>query len=312
MGTPDFAVPILRKLVETGYKPILCITQPDKPQGRNRKLSAPVVKEIALELGIEVLQPENINSKDAISLIHHHHPELIITVAYGGYIGREIRNIPLLAAINIHPSLLPKYRGATPINACLWEGEKNTGVSIFRLAAKMDAGPILYQTSYSIQENDNYNILLGKLSRQSSEDVIQLIHNFEENKLVEKPQDNNIVSYCKKLEKEDLIIHWNNKAKDIHNQVRALAEKPGASTVFRNKPLKIISTKILPDKSDEIPGTVIEIIRNIGIIAATGDFCILIETLQPAGKKIMSSHDFHLGARIDIGEIFGEVNGHKQ
>ncbi len=312
MGTPDFAVPILQKLAKTEYKPVLCITQPDKPQGRNRKVSSPIVKEIALKAGIEVMQPADINSRETINLIRYLQPELIITAAYGGYIGREIRKIPLLGAVNIHPSLLPKYRGATPVNACLWDGEKITGVSIFRLVAKMDAGPILHQTGYSIQENDNYTILLEKLSRQAAEDIIHLIRNYEEGKVEEKFQDDNLASHCKKLEKEDFIIHWSNKAEDIHNQVRALAEKPGASTLIRNKPLKIISTRILAEKSNQVPGTVVEIVKNSGIIVTSGDYCILIENLQPAGKKIMSAYDYHLGARIVIGEIFGNDNGYKQ
>jgi len=311
MGTPQFAVPALQLLSDNGYKPVLCVTQPDKPQGRKQRMTAPVLKQKAQELGIAVMQPENINSMESIEQIRGMVPDLIVTAAYGGYIGRELRKIAIAGAINIHPSLLPVYRGATPVNASLWAGDKITGVTIFKLVAKMDAGPVLSQSSYKIQEDDNYNILLAKLAEQGASDLLKLIVKIESGNVVETVQAKEKVSYCHKLMKEDLQINWANEAEHIYNQVRALAEKPGATTKFRNKPIKIISAKLTKQKTEAVAGSVIEIIKNQGIVVAAGNEQILITRLQPAGKKIMTGYDYNLGARIVIGEKFGEADGNE-
>jgi len=309
MGTPQFAVPALQQLTEKGYKPLLCVTQPDKPQGRKRRLTAPVIKQRALELSIPVIQPENINDQETLEFIKELNPDLIITAAYGGYIGRTLRKLPKLGAINIHPSLLPLWRGASPVNASLWTGDQETGVTIFRLVAKMDAGPMLYQSIYTIKEEDNYTKLLEKLAIAGAEDLIKLIHQFENGEVKKRIQDESKATICWKLNKEDFHINWAEKARYIYNQVRALAEKPGASTEFRNKQLKIISTRLTGKKSNITPGTIIEVIKSSGILVATGDEDLLIKYLQPAGKKIMYAYDFNLGARIENGERFGETNG---
>lgn len=309
MGTPQFAVPALQQLTENGYKPLLCVTQPDKPQGRKKRLAAPVIKQRALELGIQVVQPENVNAQETVEFIRELNPDLIIIAAYGGYIGRALRKLPKLGAINIHPSILPAWRGASPVNASLWAGDQETGVTIFRLVAKMDAGPLLYQSRYKICENDNYTTLLEKLANAGAEDLIKLINQFENEEVKEIFQDESKATICRKLNKEDFKINWAEKAGYIYNQVRALAEKPGASTEFRNKQLKIISTRLTGKKSNITSGTIIEVIKNRGILVATGDEYLLIKDLQPAGKKIMSAFDFNLGARIENGERFGETNG---
>lgn len=311
MGTPQFAVPALQLLSEKGYQPVLCVTQPDKPQGRKQRLTAPVLKQKAQELGIAVFQPENINSRESLERIRYERPDLIVTAAYGGYIGRELRRLPKKGAVNIHPSLLPAWRGATPVNASLWAGDKITGVTIFRLVAKMDAGPVLSQSSYHILEEDNYSTLLVKLADQGASDLLELISRFENDSVVEIAQDEKLVSICHKLEKDDLQIDWHNQAEQIYNQVRALAEKPGAATSFRNKPVKIIAVRRSGVKTAANPGSVIEVIKNQGILLATGNEQILITKVQPAGKKVMTGYDFNLGARIVNGEKFGAEDENK-
>jgi methionyl-tRNA formyltransferase len=309
MGTPQFAVPALQLLSDNGYKPVLCVTQPDKVRGRKQRLTAPVLKQKAQELGIAVMQPENINSKESIEQIRCIAPDLIVTAAYGGYIGRELRKIARAGAINIHPSLLPAWRGATPVNASLWAGDQITGVTIFRLVAKMDAGSVLSQSSYTILEDDNYSILLAKLAEQGASDLLKLLKQLDNDIVVEKAQAEEMVSTCHKLIKEDLQINWADKAEHIYNQVRALAEKPGASTKFRHKPIKIISVKLTGQKTEAVAGSVIEVLKNQGIVVAAGDEQILITRLQPAGKRLMTGFDFNLGARIESGEKFGEADG---
>lgn len=304
MGTPEFAVPILKKLTETGYKPQLVITQPDRPKGRKRKLTAPAVKIYAESQNIEVWQPEKVNDEETLSKLESLQPELIITAAYGEYLGKKVRKLPTISALNIHPSLLPKYRGATPVNAALFSGEEETGVSIFRLVGKMDAGPILSQSFRSIELRDNYTELLEKLSHQGAEDLINLIHDYEKGIVKETKQNIEEATYCHKLMKTDYKINWSDKAEKIYNQVRALSRKPGAETVFRNNKMKLIEIKKTGEKTKGEPGEIQLIKKKQGIVVNAGDEEILILELQPAGKKIMSAYSYHLGARIQKGEFF--------
>ena len=177
MGTPQFAVPALQQLAKTIHKPCLVITQPDRPKGRNRRLQAPPVKILAQELGLPVFQPEDVNLPENLNKIAALQPELIITVAYGGYLKRKIRNLPVYKAINLHPSLLPLYRGAAPINYALFNGDKKTGISIFQLTSRMDAGPLLWQREIEIKEQDNYTTLSQRLAEEGAKDLVQTLEN---------------------------------------------------------------------------------------------------------------------------------------
>lgn len=304
MGTPEFAIPALDLLVSKGKKPVLVITQPDKPQGRKRRLQSPPVKVCAQKHGIDVWQPENVNDQEILEQIELLKPDLIVTAAYGGYMGKKIRHIPSIAALNIHPSLLPKYRGASPVNASLFNGDDITGVSIFRLIARMDAGPVLYQSTYKIQDSDNYTSLLSALAIQGAEDLLKVIQQYETGTAKEVGQNEDEASSCSKLEKSDFMINWHSSAQQIRNKIRGLSEKPGAYIIFRANKIKIIRASVLDNKSELIPGTVIEIIKKQGIVISTATNDLLIEEVQPAGKKIMNAFDYNLGARINRGEKF--------
>ena len=235
MGTPEFAVPSLIKLVENGYKPILCITQPDKPKGRKKKLLPTPVKLISQGYRIPVLQPEKINDKEVINKLSKSNPELIVTVAYGGYIGKKLRKMPKFGIINLHPSLLPKYRGSSPINYPLFNGDKYTGNTIFKIVSKMDAGPIIYQKKIAIEDDDNYTKLSNKLANLGANDIITVIKMFENSTINPVPQNELLASYTKKIEKSDLLIKWNENATKIYNKIKGLAEKPAAYTFYKNK-----------------------------------------------------------------------------
>ena len=304
MGTPKFAVPCLELLSFTRFKPVLCITQPDKPKGRNRKLSPPQIKVKAEELNIPVIQPEDVNDSGVINYLKNIEPDIIIAVAYGGFLKKEIRKLPGFGCINLHPSLLPKYRGTSPINYALFNNEKITGNTVIKIVAKMDAGPILFQRGIEIRENDCYTELYERLSQEGSKDVLQVLERFEKDEIKQKEQDETKATFTQKIMKDDLIIDWQNSAKNIHSKVRGLAEKPGAVASICDKRIKIIETKILKMKSGKKPGTIKEIIKNIGLVVATLDYDILIKRVQPAGKKIMNSFAFNLGARLEIGDRF--------
>ncbi|NQV18079.1 MAG: methionyl-tRNA formyltransferase [Armatimonadetes bacterium] len=304
MGTPSFAVPCLELLSFTKFKPVLCITQPDKPKGRNRKLSPPQIKVKAEELNIPLIQPEDVNDSEVINYLNDIKPDIIIAVAYGGFLKKEIRKLPGFGCINLHPSLLPKYRGSSPISYALFNDEKVTGNTVIKIVAKMDAGPILFQREVKIKENECYTELYKRLSKEGAEDILQVLERFEKGEIKQKKQDENKATLTQKIMKEDLIIDWHNPAKSIHSKVRGLAEKPGAVASISGKRIKIIETEILKTKTENRPGTIKELIKNIGLVVATMDYDILIKRVQPAGKKIMNSFAFNLGARLGIGDKF--------
>jgi len=304
IGTPDFSVPTLLKLSETNYKPLLVITQPDKPQGRKLKLVPTPVKQTAEQLGIKVIQPEKIKEEDVIRKLIEINPDVIITVAYGGFLTKKILDLPSFGCLNIHPSLLPKYRGATPINHALFEGEKETGVTITKMTLKMDSGPILQQKIVTIEKEDNYSSLSAKLAEIGADELIDVLQKLEKHEIIAIPQNDEEATYCYKLQKDDLYLDWNEKATDIHNKIRGLAEEPGAMTTFRGNKMKILATKILQERADLLPGKVSAILKNEGIVVCCRDQKILLTKVQPAGKRIMSGFEYHIGARIEIGENF--------
>ncbi len=303
MGTPDFAVPTLKKITVNGYKPILCITQPDKKKGRNKKLLPPPIKIAAQELGIPVIQPENVNTPKVVEKILELNPQLIITVAYGGFIGKKLRNTPDFGAINLHPSLLPKYRGASPINYALFNGDETTGNTVFKLIAKMDAGPIIYQKRIPIEKFDNYTTLSKKLAEQGADDILNVLMLLENGNYNLKPQDDKLATYTKKIEKSDLILNFNENANKIVNKIRGLALKPAGYIIFKNKKLNILDAEKTFEKSDKPPYTITDIIKNVGLKVATKDYDIIIKSVQPAGKKIMNAFAFNLGARLKKGDL---------
>lgn len=298
IGTPEFAVPCLLALAETRFKPQLCITQPDRPKGRKRILQPTPVKLAAQKLGIPVIQPEDINSLETINKILEIAPDIIVTVAYGGYLNKYLRLLPTFGCINLHPSLLPKYRGSAPINYALFKGDKITGNTIFKIVAKMDAGPIISQNKIEITESDCYTSLYKKLSESGAQDIINILKDIEKNGLITQKQDHAKATFSHKLSKNDFLINWNDAAENIRNRVRGLAEIPGITASFRAKRIKIIEVEILDIVSKEVPGTILDVSKN-GITVATADKNILLTKVQPAGKNIMTAHAFSLGARID-------------
>ncbi|MDN5353567.1 MAG: methionyl-tRNA formyltransferase [Candidatus Cloacimonadota bacterium] len=304
LGTPAFAVPTLQKLAQTKYKPKLVITKPDRPKGRKRKLQPPPVKIAAENLQITSLQPEDVNNSEVLNQIEKFSPDIIVTVAYGGFLKKKIRKIAKFGCINLHPSLLPKYRGAAPINYALFNGEKVTGNTIFKIVTKMDAGPILYQRKYEIELEDCFTILQEKLAQKGAEDVLKTLELIENDEYKLIPQVESQASYTKKIEKSDLLIDWNKTAIEIHNKVRGLAEKPAAITKFRDKPIKIIETTVTEVNSRQEPGTVVKVIKKQGIEVATADKNIILKRVQPAGKKIMSAFAYSLGLQPQPGEKF--------
>ncbi len=304
MGTPEFAVPALKRLAESKFKPVLVVTQPDRPKGRKQRLTPPPVKALAFELGISVFQPEDVNTPDAIEQIAAVKPDVIVTAAYGGFLGKALRELTPFGCLNLHPSLLPLYRGSSPVNAALFHGDTITGNTIFRLTRRMDAGPILYQRQTDIEPTECYTELQDRLSLMGGEDLVTTLEMLERGEIVEQKQQHEKAVFCGKIDKSDTFIDWNVSAETIRNHVRGLALQPGATAFLREAPIKIIRTELLERIATDEPGTIVGIVKNVGFEVATADRVILITEVQPAGKKIMSAHAYNLGAHLKEGERF--------
>lgn len=314
LGTSDFALPSLRSLVTSNHKILAVITQPDKPKGRSKLPCAPPVKVLANEYGLRVIQPENVNHEDTILLLKELYPDIIVVVAYGQKLSSQILSIPKYHCINIHASLLPKYRGAAPVNWAIINGEEVTGVSIMVMGERMDAGDIIAQRSLSIYPHETAGELEKRLALLGAEVLLSVLKLFENDAIELKSQDDANATYARKLKKENGRINWNQDAKKIYNFARGMTPRPGAYAFLSSHPHKverksrviILKTEIdtsTPHRVDErgvrsaAPGSIIDISAK-GIHVAAIDSSIWITMLQPEGKRAMSAAEFARGHNI--------------
>lgn len=303
LGSPAFAVPALKKLIESdSLKPIAVITQPDRPSGRKLQLQPTPVKAIAIEHNIPVLQPEDINAPEVIQQIQELKPDLFVTVAYGSKLKKAIRQSAIYGAINLHPSLLPELRGAAPIPFALWNGMNQTGITIFKLSSRMDAGPVYIKKPYFIFPGENATDLAERLAYIGSKVLLEFLTDWFQKPYEPEPQDESLATYCRKLEKEDGLLNWDKPVAEICNQIRALSITPGAYTYFRGQQLKILEVDIMEGQSNLPGGSITALQKNIGFTVQAQDKQLLLKIVQPAGKKAMSAWAFHLGSRIVTGE----------
>jgi methionyl-tRNA formyltransferase len=310
MGTPDFAVPSLKSLIESKYNVAIVITQPDKPKGRKSQLCTPPVKDIALDSGLKIVQPENVNDKIVIEKLKEINPDVITVVAFGQKISSEILDLPRYKCINIHASLLPKYRGAAPINWALINGEEETGVTSIILQEKMDAGKMIIQKSIRIGPDETAGKLNNRLSILGAEVLMDSLKQIETGIAKYTLQNEKLVTYAPKLKKKDGLINWNHSAEEIHNFVRGMNPWPTAyTTLIRNtskERIIILETeKDIPSgtETNKIPGTIIDI-SDRGIKTATKNGCIWIKEVKPEGKQSMSAVAFSRGRDVKVNYLF--------
>jgi len=302
IGSSEYGIPALEELVShKEHQILLVISQPSRPKGRKQILEATPLALAAAQLGFEVFTPEDINSEASLTRIKALQPDLIITASYGAFLGRELRKTAL--CLNLHPSLLPQYRGSSPIRTAILNGDTISGNTIFRLIARMDAGPILVQESLSIDEGECYSSLHDRLANHAAMLLMQYLMTPES--FPEQPQDESLATYTEMFGKTDTLLHWHNPCNLILNKIRAYAEEPGAYTMFRDKELKILYAQMDSPGSTHEPGTICKIIKNQGFTIAAGDGEILISKVQAAGKRAMDAWAFHLGARLNPGEKVG-------
>ncbi|MFC4076461.1 methionyl-tRNA formyltransferase [Salinithrix halophila] len=305
MGTPDFAVPSLRALVDAGLDVAAVVTQPDRPRGRKRELTPPPVKRAALEMGMDVLQPEKLWQSTALGKILTVEPDLVVTAAYGQILPRELLEAPRFGCINVHASLLPKYRGGAPIHHALIRGEKEVGVTIMYMVEALDAGDMLLQRAIPVTESDDVGTLHDRLSVLGAELLTEVLPDILSGKAQARPQDPEQVTYAPNIKREDEKIDWTKGGRALFNQVRGLRPWPVAFTSWKGKPLKIWRAHPLEASVMAEPGTVIRV-DSAGIVVATGEGALVLTELQPAGKKAMSVEEFLRGRNMEPGERLGD------
>jgi len=295
MGTPDFAVPSLNMLVQEGHELLGVFTQPDKPKNRGMKVQAPPVKEFALAHAIPVFQPEKVKDGTAHSIIQELGPELIVVAAYGRILPREILELPPKGCINVHSSLLPKYRGAAPIHWAVLNGETESGVTIMYMAEALDAGDIISQASTPIDPDETVEELYERLARMGALLLGDTVLGIEKGFATRTVQDTEQVSFAPMLSRALSPMDFSRPARALHNQVRGLTPWPAATAELSGRPCKICKTKVLPQCCDAPEGTVLEAGKNGIQIACGGGSVLLIEELQAEGKRRMSAADYLRG-----------------
>lgn len=305
-GTPSFAIPALRELLDSEDEVIAVVTQPDRPQGRGRKIKPSEIKEFIKEkLGGKLLifQPESVKEASFEKGLREINPDLFVVVAYGQILPKRILEIPKYGAINLHASLLPKYRGASPIAWAIMNGEKFTGVTTILMDEGMDTGDILLQQNIQIMEDDTSETLSHRLAEIGSKLLKETIKRMKDRSIKPIPQDHSKASYAPLLKKEDGKIDWQKRAEEIDRQVRAFNPWPGAFTYFNGKILKIYKGDWRKTSNPEKPGRVIWVGSDF-IEVQTGDGTFLIKELQLEGKKRINTKEFLLGHPISIGFVF--------
>ena len=301
MGTSKFSSEILKFLLEEGVNVVGVVSQPDKDVGRKKKLEFTPVKEVALQYGIEVFQPDNI--KNDFVWIQEKNPDIILTCAYGQIVPQEVLDIPTYKCINIHGSLLPKYRGAAPIQYSILNDEKETGITYMEMVKKMDAGCMFFKASVCIDDDDTSDDIFDKLLIKVKETVINFLDNFVEGKIIGEEQDESQVTFTKMIKREDELIDWNDTSRNIHNKVRAYYSTPCAYTILDDIHIKILKGKNVEEKVRFEPGKIFRADKT-GIYVATGNGAYRIDRLQSAGKKAMDSRDYLNGNKDLVGKKF--------
>jgi methionyl-tRNA formyltransferase len=322
-GTPQFAVPTLERLLShPEFEVVAVVTQPDKRRGRGNELTPSPVKSVAVDHQIPVWQPARVK-KDAetLNLLEQSGADFFVVAAYGQILSQQILDLPRLGCINVHGSILPKYRGAAPIQWCLYDGETETGITTMLMDAGMDTGAMLLTARTPIYLLDNAHDLVARLATIGADLLVKTLLKLERQEVQPIPQDNDKATYAPLIKKENYALDWSKTAIALHNQIRGFY--PDCTTTFRSQPLKILATAPLdaacipqlpPDlqqiahnlsnlSSDRPPGEVVQVVKGIGVVIQTGEGLLLLREVQQAGKRPQSGWDFVNGNRLVVGEV---------
>jgi methionyl-tRNA formyltransferase len=309
MGTPDFAVPSLKALLDNGENVVCVITQPDRPKGRGRKLAPPPVKELAVQNGLPVMQPATIKEEGFLDKIKEFKPDLIVLTAYGRILPGSLIHLPPHGTINVHASLLPKYRGAAPIQWALINGETETGVTIMQMDEGLDTGDILLVEKLLISPDDTAGSLFGKLAELGGKALKKALDLLKADKLTPVRQDDNLATHAPLLKKEDGLVDWSKSAQQISCLVRGLDPWPTTYTFMNGKRLRLFAPRLVDLKGNQYAdygiGTVCRADQN-GLVVSTGSGYLLIREVQPEGSKRMTVDAYLRGHPIKPGMRLGQ------
>ncbi|HKL25948.1 MAG TPA: methionyl-tRNA formyltransferase [Desulfuromonadales bacterium] len=303
MGTPEFALPTLQGLIDAGVDLVGIYTQPDRPKGRGKQVAVPPVKELALNHGIPVFQPPKLRAPEAAADLEDLAPDLIVVVAYGQILPKRVLDIPRYGCINVHASLLPKYRGAAPINKAIMEGETETGITTMLMDAGLDTGDMLVKRSLAIGPDETAGELHERLARLGRETMEETLRQLCAGELAPEKQDDNLTSYAPMLKKEDGRLDWSRPADELHNLVRGLDPWPGAYTTLNGQLLKVARTRVAAGSG--APGSVVAADQE-GVCVACGDGLLVVGELQLPGRKRLAAADFLRGQPLPAGTRLGD------
>lgn len=305
MGTPDFAVSSLEAVIAAGHQVIGVVTQPDRPKGRGKKIAFSPVKEAALRHSLPVFQPQRVKTADFYQLLQELNPDVIVVVAFGQLLSKEILFAPPYGCINVHASLLPRYRGAAPLHWAVVNGETETGVTTMHMNEGLDTGDMIFKEKITVSDLDNTGLVHDKLAQLGGEVLVATIKALEEGTAPRIPQEEQDATYAPLLNKEHELINWQRTVEEVHNQIRGMNPWPGAHTHLEHKRLKVRATQIFTtkDKSQAKAGEIIEIFPQKGFVVQTGQGQLLITEIQLEGSKAVSCPEFLRGRSLEKGTI---------
>jgi methionyl-tRNA formyltransferase len=303
-GSPAFAVPSLERLLGASHEIVGVITQPDRPAGRGLKLKSPPVKDLAAGNGLPVHQPEKFNTRSFLDFVESLEPDLVLVVAYGKIFRRRSLAIPALGCINLHASLLPKYRGIAPVNHALMNGERETGVTTIFMDQGIDTGDIILSRRTQVGDDENAGEVLDRLAVIGADLVAETCDLIADGKAPRHPQDESKASYAPRLAKEDGWIRWDRPPEEVHNLIRGVTPRPGALALYGDAPVKILGTSA-GEVGQHPPGTVIGVDSDRGILVSCSGGSLWLGRLQAQGRNAVSGADFARGYRIEVGDRFG-------
>ncbi|HEY0873957.1 MAG TPA: methionyl-tRNA formyltransferase [Vicinamibacterales bacterium] len=300
-GTPEFAVPGLRALIESRHPVVALVSQPDRPKGRGQKLQPTPTKAVAEAAGIPVLQPTRLKDESFVETLRSFSPDLGVVAAYGRIIPDVVLAVPRLGMINIHASLLPKYRGAAPVHRAVIGGDSETGVTIMRLVTELDAGPMLATARVPISPDERTPDVERALAQAGAELVVEVVDQLSEGTATEVPQDHAAATYANKIERHEGTIDWSLPAARIHDLVRGLQPWPLVSASLDGHRILLHRTAVTDERSSAEPGTIVTAANGVLAVATADGRVLRILELQPEGKRVMSARDFLAGRRVEAG-----------
>ncbi|WP_035452884.1 methionyl-tRNA formyltransferase [Alicyclobacillus herbarius] len=300
-GTPQFAVPSLLALVRAGHDVSLVITQPDRPVGRKRVLTSPAVKQTALELGLRILQPERVRAEEVLQQVAACAPDVLVTAAYGQILPERLLALARMGCLNVHASLLPRWRGAAPLQRAMMAGDTKTGVTLMEMVKELDAGPIVAVRETAIGENETWGALEARIAQLGAELLVEVLPRYLAGAIQPMAQPSEGVTYAERIVRRDEWIDWNQPAWSVHNRIRALSPAPGATCTWNGRPFKVLETR-WPIEScmtgDGEPGDVRVVAGTVSVRCADGWLTLLC--VQPAGKRTMAAVDWVRGAGAKV------------